>query len=148
MQTTLKVKATIRRKIKIARWLTSKVAEYDICNDFWSMRKAETTHPFNAFSASVFLPSQDIAVIGGLDDSVPNKPSFTNKCLFVQELPVDSYQNRYVEKPVASMITKRGCMTAVYHEGYIYCFGGINYTDKVMKKCERLCVVDEASHQW
>jgi hypothetical protein len=38
---TLNVKSTIRRKIKIARWLTSKVAEYDISNDFWAMQKAE-----------------------------------------------------------------------------------------------------------
>ncbi len=38
---TLNVKSTIRRKIKIARWLTNKVAEYDISNDFWSMQKAE-----------------------------------------------------------------------------------------------------------
>jgi len=145
---TLNVKSTIRRKIKIARWLTNKVAEYDISNDFWSMQKAEIAQPFNAFSASVFLPSQDIAVIGGLDDTIPNKPAFTNKCMLIQEMPVDSYQNRYIEKQLPSMITKRGCMTAVFHEGYIYCFGGINYTDKVMKKCERLCVLDEAKDQW
>jgi len=63
-------------------------------------------------------------------------------------MPVDSYQNRYIERQLPSMITKRGCMTAVFHEGYIYCFGGINYTDKVMKKCERLCMLDEAKDSW
>ena len=35
MQTNLQ--STLRRKIKIARWLTQKIAEYDVTNDFWSM---------------------------------------------------------------------------------------------------------------
>ena len=28
-------------------------------------------------------------------------------------------------------------MAALYHEGYIYVIGGLNYTDKCLKKCER-----------
>jgi len=39
------------------------------------------------------------------------------------------------------MINRRGCFTATYHEGYIYAFGGLNYTEKVMKKCERFKLV-------
>ena len=35
------------------------------------------------------------------------------------------------------MIERRGCMSALYHEGYIYVIGGLNYTDKCLKKCER-----------
>ena len=33
---------TVRKKIKIARWLTQKIAEYDVSNDFWTMQPAET----------------------------------------------------------------------------------------------------------
>ena len=62
-------------------------------------------------------------------------------------MPVDSYQNNYKEKKLSNMITKRGCMAAVYHEGFLYCFGGINYVDKVMKKCERLDLMQE-EQQW
>ena len=35
------------------------------------------------------------------------------------------------------MLERRGCMAALYHEGYIYVIGGLNYTDKCLKKCER-----------
>ena len=69
---------TLRKKIKIARWLTQKIAEYDVTNDFWNMQNAETSIPFYAFSATVYLPSQDLIVIGGLDDKIPNKPTFSN----------------------------------------------------------------------
>ena len=34
-------------------------------------------------------------------------------------------------------------MASVFHEGYIYVLGGLNYTEKIMKKCERLLIVSE-----
>ena len=40
------------------------------------------------------------------------------------------------------MITKRGCFSAVFHEGYVFVFGGLNYTEKILKKCERFSVSD------
>lgn len=40
------------------------------------------------------------------------------------------------------MNIRRGCMASLYHEGYIYVFGGLNYTEKILKKCERLLLVD------
>lgn len=40
------------------------------------------------------------------------------------------------------MITKRGCFAAIYHEGYVFTFGGLNYTDKILKKCERYSIPD------
>lgn len=135
--------STQRRKIKITRWLTQQVGEYDVTNDFWKFQAAEISSLFNAFSSLVALPSHDLMVIGGLDDSIPNRPSFTNHCFLIQEVPEDAYTNRYVEKHLPSMITRRGCMSSVYHEGYIYSFGGINYTDKVMRKCERFNLFDE-----
>jgi len=35
------------------------------------------------------------------------------------------------------MLERRGCMAAIFHEGYIYVIGGLNYTEKCLKKCER-----------
>ena len=32
----VQLQSTMRKKIKIARWLTNKVAEYDVTNDFWT----------------------------------------------------------------------------------------------------------------
>ena len=40
------------------------------------------------------------------------------------------------------MITKRGCFSAIFHEGYIFVMGGLNYTEKILKKCERFSVAD------
>eukprot|EP00353_Schmidingerella_taraikaensis_P013132 CAMPEP_0185572248 /NCGR_PEP_ID=MMETSP0434-20130131/4207_1 /TAXON_ID=626734 ORGANISM="Favella taraikaensis, Strain Fe Narragansett Bay" /NCGR_SAMPLE_ID=MMETSP0434 /ASSEMBLY_ACC=CAM_ASM_000379 /LENGTH=162 /DNA_ID=CAMNT_0028188045 /DNA_START=1611 /DNA_END=2099 /DNA_ORIENTATION=- len=44
------------------------------------------------------------------------------------------------------MLERRGCMTALFHEGYIYVIGGLNYAEKCLKKCERFRFVlpDEA----
>ena len=43
------------------------------------------------------------------------------------------------------MNERRGCMCALFHQGYIYAIGGLNYTDKIMKKCERLLLIDKDS---
>lgn len=40
------------------------------------------------------------------------------------------------------MISKRGCFAAIYHEGYIFVMGGLNYTEKILKKCERYSIQD------
>lgn len=39
------------------------------------------------------------------------------------------------------MIERRGCMSAILHEGYIYVIGGLNYIEKCLKKCERYKLV-------
>jgi hypothetical protein len=38
------------------------------------------------------------------------------------------------------MVIGRGCFCAIYHEGYVWAFGGVNYVDKVIRKCERYAV--------
>lgn len=86
----------MRRKVKIVRWLSKKVAEYDIDNDFWTPVDAQIDRPFLAFSRTIYLPNQDMIVIGGLDDFIPNKPTFTAKCTLISEVPVNSYDNLYV----------------------------------------------------
>ena len=52
------------------------IAEYDVSNDFWTATTAQVTNTFNPFSTTIYLPNQDLVVLGGLDDSVPNKPTF------------------------------------------------------------------------
>lgn len=76
-------------------------------------------------------------MLGGLDDQVPNRPTFQASAILIQEQPINSYENVYKEKRLPDMLERRGCMAAVFHEGYIYVIGGLNYTDKCLKKCER-----------
>ena len=45
------------RKIRLNRWLTKQVAEYDIDHDYWQAVTAETDRHFLAFSRSVYLPN-------------------------------------------------------------------------------------------
>lgn len=40
------------------------------------------------------------------------------------------------------MISKRGCFAAIYHEGFVFVMGGLNYTEKILKKCERYSIAD------
>lgn len=51
---------------------------------------------FNAFSATVYLPNSDMVILGGLDDKVPNRPAFSSKVFLISEVPVNSYDNKYV----------------------------------------------------
>ena len=39
------------------------------------------------------------------------------------------------------MNERRGCMAALLHEGYLYVIGGLNYTEKCLKKCERFRLI-------
>ena len=127
----------IRRKLRIVRWLSKKIGEYDIDSDFWSSCDAQVKRQFLAFSKSVYLPNQNIMILGGLNDEIPNKPTFSAQSIMLTETPLNQYENLYVPTHLSNMITKRGCFSAVYHENYIFVFGGLNYTDKIMRKCEK-----------
>jgi len=82
-------------------------------------------------------------VMGGYDDSVPSKPTFSERTVLVQEVPVNSYDNMYIQTNLKPMLIMRGCFAAIYHEGFVWAFGGINYTDKVIRKCERYSVEND-----
>ena len=114
------------------------MGEYDIENDYWVAAECHINDNFLAFSKVVYLPNQDSLVMGGLDDSVPNKPSFVNKVVSLTELPMNIYESVYSPTTLASMKTKRGCFSAIYSHGtqLVYVFGGLNYADKILKKCE------------
>ena len=111
--------------------------EYDVENDFWTPVEVKTDKFYLAFSRIIYLPNQDMIVIGGLDDSIPSKPTFTERTILIQEIPVNSYDNIYIQSTLKPMQIMRGCFAALYHEGYAWVFGGVNYTDKVIRKCER-----------
>ena len=52
------------------------IAEYDVTNDFWTATEAHIDYLFLPFSTTVYLPNQDLVVLGGLDDLIPNRPTF------------------------------------------------------------------------
>ena len=52
------------------------IAEYDVTNDFWTATEAQIDYLFLPFSTTVYLPNQDLVVLGGLDDLIPNRPTF------------------------------------------------------------------------
>jgi len=61
----------MKSKIRIPRWLTQEIAEYDIQNEFWTMRSIPNEIP--PFSTAIFGEGV-IGVAGGLDDKNPTKP--------------------------------------------------------------------------
>jgi hypothetical protein len=86
----------LRRKIKTVKWLTKKLMEYDIENDYWTPVEVKCDKIYYAFSRAVYLPNQDMMVMGGLDDSIPDKPTFSERTILIQEVPINSYDNSYI----------------------------------------------------
>ena len=111
--------------------------EYDVENEFWTPVEMKTERNFYPFSRTVYLPNQDIRVLGGMDDADPYRPMFSEKVQMIQEVPMNSYENVYMITNLKPMTVMRGCFTAIFHEGWVWAFGGVNYQDKVIKKCER-----------
>jgi hypothetical protein len=58
-------------KVRVPRWLTSEIAEYDTANKFWITRQVGLE--ILPFSCAIY-GDEKIAIVGGLDDSVVNKP--------------------------------------------------------------------------
>jgi len=139
------VMSPIRKKLRIVRWLSTKIGEYDIENDFWNSVNAQIKKPFLPFSRTVYLPNQDMIVMGGLNDEIPNKPTFSSLVLKITEVPVNVYDSLYVTKQMNNMIIKRGCFTGLYQYGFVFAFGGLNYTHKVLRYCEKY---DVENDQW
>lgn len=139
------VMSPVRKKLRIVRWLSTKIGEYDIENDFWASVNAQIKKPFLPFSRTVYLPNQDMIVMGGLNDEIPNKPTFSSHVLKITEVPVNVYDSLYVTKQMNNMVTKRGCFTGLYQYGFVFVFGGLNYTHKVLRYCEKY---DVANDQW
>ena len=55
--TMLGMSSPVRRKIRVVRWLSKRIGEYDIDNDFWNVAEAQVAHGFLPFSRTVYLPN-------------------------------------------------------------------------------------------
>ena len=143
--TLVSVVSPVRKKIRIVRWLSKKLGEYDIENDFWNSVDSHIDKPFLPFSRSVYLPNQDMVVMGGLNDEIPNKPTFSSQTIKISEVPINVYDSVYSAELLNNMITKRGCFAAIYQYGFIFAIGGLNYTHKILKYCEKFNV---ATNTW
>lgn len=118
--------------------MSKNIAEYDLANQYWTVSEAKTNIPFFPFSRTVFLPDGDFLVIGGLNDQIAKKPAFSDEVYRISERAVNSYESVYDVKKIASLNRKRGCFAAVFVDSNVFVFGGLNYTDKTMKYCEKL----------
>jgi len=74
-----------------------------------------------------------------------NKTSFTDEVFRISERAVNSYESVYDVKKIASLQRKWGCFSAVFVDCNVFIFGGLNYTDKTMKYCEKLDTYDSDS---
>ena len=45
-------------------------------------------------------------------------------------------------KKICSLVRKWGCFSAVFVDSNVFVFGGLNYSDKTMKYCEKLDILD------
>ena len=78
------------RKIRIPRWCTRLIAEYEIgqlCkfilnqidNKFWMSTETKSDTIFYPFSAFVYLSNKSIMIMGGLNDGVKTQKHITSK---------------------------------------------------------------------
>ena len=138
------IKSPVRKKLRIVRWLSKNIGEYDIENDFWNSVESKVNKPFLPFSRTVYLPNQDMIVMGGLNDEIPNKPTFSWHVFTITEVPINVYDSVYVTKQKSNMITKRGCFSSLFLYGFVFVFGGLNYTHKIMRYWEKYDVENDA----
>ncbi len=47
----------LRRKLKTIKWLTKRLMEYDVENDFWTPVEVKSDKVYYAFSRVVYLPN-------------------------------------------------------------------------------------------
>jgi hypothetical protein len=73
----------LRKKLKTIKCLTKKLMEYDVQNDFWNPVEVKTDKFYYPWCQVVYLPNQDMIVIGGLDDSNAQKPTMSERALLI-----------------------------------------------------------------
>jgi hypothetical protein len=47
------------------------------------------------------------------------------------------YRTKYDVLSCSDLNIKRGCAAGVYHHGHYYIFGGLNYSNKILKSSEK-----------
>ena len=71
-------------KIVIPRWMSNKLGIYDLSAKQWHFKKIKNLDlHFLPLSCTVYTPSHDFFCLGGLNEQVPRKPSFSNQCLSI-----------------------------------------------------------------
>lgn len=153
------------QKIRIPRWLSNNIAEYsrspitvdDIQSEgkegsvktksgSWKLHEVKMKTNFFAFSRTTFLPNNEFLVIGGLNDIVKERPYFTDQVIKISEIVISPLQNFYVANQMPFLIKPRGCFATIYHDDYVYVFGGFNYDDREMRYSERLHI--QSNYKW
>ena len=80
--------------------------------------------PFFSFSTAVYTPNKNIYVIGGLNDLISDKPTFSARTVRVKEVPLNFIESKFEVREMEVMRLKRGCHASVYLNEKIYTFGG------------------------
>ena len=63
-------------------------------------------------------------MIGGLNDLIVDKPTFSSRNLRIKETALNFLESRYDCKEMEVMRLKRGCHASVYLNDMIYVIGG------------------------
>lgn len=75
-------------------------------------------------------------VLGGVDPNLKSQETFTDKVYSLYEVGNSALTKMYFSDQLMSMITPRGCFTAVCFDDKIFVIGGINNTERFLDKCE------------
>ena len=126
----------IRRKIRLTKWKSNKIMEYDIDTKKWFLTDTHIQPDVKRFSYTVFFPNQQMVVLGGVDPEESESEKFTSKVYSLYEVGDNKINKMYFSDQLLGMITPRGCFTAVCFDEMILVMGGINTTERVLNKCE------------
>ena len=108
--------------------MTKNIAEFDM--ESWRITEIDMKTEFFLFASTVYLLNNEIMVIGGLNNAIEDKPSFSDHVIKITCNNDGTHtENEYNISKLPHMIRPRGCMASLYHEDYVYVFGGVNYDD-------------------
>lgn len=136
------------RKIYCPRWLSKTVAEYNIdaINPAWELYEWKTNLDFLPFCGFAYLPNFHIMSIGGLNNKIPGKHTFSSRWV---KIKIENYNYEKLDNLITydcedlrPMKVKRGLMGTVFMNGHVYVAGGVtqkmgDQKSAVINKCER-----------
>lgn len=111
---------------------------YDLDIKKWQHVEVRSDKYFLPFSRTVYIPhALEFINFGGLDDTVEEKPFFTNTGASYTLFSITDTDCVCIPKPIRSMVKARGCFSAAYLYDFIYAVGGVNIVEGVLTSCER-----------
>jgi hypothetical protein len=96
--------------IIIPRWMGKEVAE--LIDGEWKLEEVSMRGHFFPFSKIEYLSKNEFLVMGGLNDTVNDKPHFTDQVLKVTEVVVSPLKHFYAVNQVVNLNRHRGCFTS------------------------------------